>query len=119
MLGQRRRGIILRSPQKMYSRQSFTTRARARFAVAEYIENFYNRQRLHSSLGYRTPAEALADHQTRQQPDQRHTRNCPRSLTQVTRGSGATGCLSIDDGYEGVSMQVTNALNARGVNRPG
>ena len=47
---------------EMYYREKFTTRARARFAVAEYIEVFYNRQRLHSSLGYRTPAEALADH---------------------------------------------------------
>ena len=44
---------------EMYYRQSFPTRARARFAVAEYIEVFYNRQRLHSTLNYRTPAEAL------------------------------------------------------------
>ncbi|MDP9399233.1 MAG: IS3 family transposase, partial [Actinomycetota bacterium] len=36
--------------------------ARARFAVAEYIEVFYNRQRLHSTLGYRTPIEALTDY---------------------------------------------------------
>ena len=49
----------------MYYRQRFDTRAKARFAVAEYIEIFYNRQRLHSHLGYRTPAEALADHQDR------------------------------------------------------
>jgi transposase InsO family protein len=47
---------------EMYYRDKFPTRARARFAVAEYIEVFYNRQRLHSTLGYRTPAEALADH---------------------------------------------------------
>jgi putative transposase len=47
---------------EMYYRQSFTTRARARFAVAEYIEVFYNRKRLHSTLGYRTPFEALTDH---------------------------------------------------------
>ncbi|MDV8009250.1 IS3 family transposase [Rhodococcus sp. IEGM 1318] len=47
---------------EMYYRQRFGTRSRARFAVAEYIEVFYNRQRLHSTLGYRTPAEALAEY---------------------------------------------------------
>jgi putative transposase len=50
---------------EMYHREHFPTRARARFAVADYIEVFYNRTRLHSHLGYRTPAEALADHQSR------------------------------------------------------
>jgi putative transposase len=49
---------------EMYYRQSFATRARARFAVAEYIEVFYNRKRLHSTLGYRTPFEALTDYHT-------------------------------------------------------
>lgn len=49
----------------MYYRRRFPNRARARFAVAEYIEVFYNRQRLHSTLGYRTPTEALSDHQLR------------------------------------------------------
>lgn len=48
----------------MYHRQTFATRARARFAVAEYIEVFYNRRRLNSTLGYRTPFQALTDHQT-------------------------------------------------------
>ena len=38
----------------------FRTRAEARAAVFEYIEVFYNRQRLHSALGYQTPAEARA-----------------------------------------------------------
>lgn len=47
---------------EMYHRQFFPTRARARFAVAEYIEVFYNRKRLHSTLGYRTPFEALTNY---------------------------------------------------------
>jgi transposase InsO family protein len=49
---------------EMYYRESFTTRARARFAVADYIEVFYNRRRLHSTLGYRTPFEALTEFHT-------------------------------------------------------
>jgi putative transposase len=47
---------------EMYYRHTWPTQARARLAVAEYIEVFYNRKRLHSSLGYRTPFEALNDH---------------------------------------------------------
>ena len=39
----------------------FRTRAEAKAAVFEYGEIFYNRRRLHSGLGYRTPAEARAD----------------------------------------------------------
>ena len=48
---------------EMYHQQVFTTRPRARMAVAEYIEVFYNRQRPHSSLGYRTPAQTWSDHE--------------------------------------------------------
>ena len=47
---------------EMYYRQSFATRRRARFAVMQYIEVFYNRRRLHSTLGYRTPADVHAEH---------------------------------------------------------
>jgi putative transposase len=28
--------------------------------IAEYIEAFYNRCRIHSALGYKTPAETIA-----------------------------------------------------------
>ncbi len=49
---------------EMYYRYVFATKARARFAVAEFIEVFYNRKRMHSSFQYRTPAQALADYQT-------------------------------------------------------
>jgi transposase InsO family protein len=47
---------------EMYYQQSFQTRSRARCAVAEYIEVFYNRQRLHSTLGYRPPIEAFNEY---------------------------------------------------------
>ena len=38
----------------------FRTREAAKTAVFDYIEIFYNRQRLHSAVGYRTPVEACA-----------------------------------------------------------
>src|SRR5215213_6139151 len=47
----------------------FRTRAQARAAVFEYIEVFYNRQRLHSALGYRTPTEARASMEALTMPD--------------------------------------------------
>ena len=40
-------------------RTTFLTREHARKAIAHYIEVFYNRKRLHSALGYKTPVEAL------------------------------------------------------------
>jgi transposase InsO family protein len=39
----------------------FRTRRDAKAALFEYIEVFYNRQRRHSSVGYRTPAQARID----------------------------------------------------------
>lgn len=37
--------------------ERYPTRARARASIFEFIEVFYNRQRLHSTLGYCSPAE--------------------------------------------------------------
>ena len=39
-------------------RTTYPTRKRAREDIARYIELRYNRVRLHSALGYRTPQEA-------------------------------------------------------------
>ena len=33
-----------------------TTRAQANELITDYIEQFYNRRRIHQSLGYRTPS---------------------------------------------------------------
>lgn len=42
---------------ELIHRRAWPTRAGARRAIFEFIEVFYNRQRLHSSLGYLSPAE--------------------------------------------------------------
>jgi transposase InsO family protein len=42
---------------ELVHRQSFATRAQARAAIFEYVEVFYNRQRLHSALGYKSPVD--------------------------------------------------------------
>ena len=42
---------------ELIHRRGWPTRARVRQAIFEYIEVFYNRRRLHSSLGYLSPAE--------------------------------------------------------------
>ena len=42
---------------ELIGRIIYSSRLAAREAIFEYIEVFYNRQRLHSSLGYRTPLE--------------------------------------------------------------
>ena len=44
---------------------SFQTREEAKAAVFDYIEVFYNRQRLHSRIGYRTPVRAGGDDRDR------------------------------------------------------
>ena len=38
--------------------ETFKTRAEAKTGIAEYIEIFYNRQRIHSGLGYLTPQQS-------------------------------------------------------------
>jgi transposase InsO family protein len=38
-------------------RQRFGSRAEARSAIFDYIESFYNRRRLHSSIGYQSPLD--------------------------------------------------------------
>jgi transposase InsO family protein len=42
---------------EMHIDQPFNTKEEARLAVFDYIETFYNRRRLHSAIGYRSPID--------------------------------------------------------------
>ena len=46
---------------ELVSQMRFPSRQAARTAIFEYLETFYNTRRLHSSLGYRSPAEFEED----------------------------------------------------------
>ncbi len=43
---------------ELVHRERFATREEARRELLAYLEGYYNRQRLHSALGYRTPEQA-------------------------------------------------------------
>jgi transposase InsO family protein len=40
---------------ELVNHQQYATRQEARQSIFEYIEVFYNRKRMHSALGYRSP----------------------------------------------------------------
>ena len=46
---------------EVVNRLEFPSRQAAKTAIFEYLETFYNTRRLHSSLGYRSPAEFEED----------------------------------------------------------
>jgi transposase InsO family protein len=48
--------------KELVHRRSWPTRALLRDALFDYIEVFYNRRRLHSTIGYKTPAQAESDY---------------------------------------------------------
>ena len=72
-------------------RTAYPTRAHARADIARYIEFWYNRNRLHSGLAYRTPQESLeAWTKDRKQPE---SNTIPRS---ENFGADRTPSLHID-----------------------
>jgi transposase InsO family protein len=43
---------------ELVHQQRYETRAQARTEIVSWMEGFYNRQRIHSSIGYETPIDA-------------------------------------------------------------
>jgi transposase InsO family protein len=50
-------GLISTAKHELIHHESYTTREEARRSLFEYIEFSYDRRRLHSTFGYRSPAE--------------------------------------------------------------
>jgi transposase InsO family protein len=48
---------LFRSLKSEWIDEPFATRQQARHAVIDYLANYYNHERLHSTLNYRSPAE--------------------------------------------------------------
>jgi putative transposase len=46
---------------ELVSRMEYSTRQVAKTAIFEYLETFYNTRRLHSALGYKSPADFEED----------------------------------------------------------
>ena len=51
--------------REMYHRRAFESREAAKVACIDWIERFYNRSRPHSAIGYRHPADLMAEFQNR------------------------------------------------------
>ena len=53
---------------EMIDHEDFQTRAEAVVAIADFIDGFYNVQRMHSSIGYMSPVEFELRLMSRQEP---------------------------------------------------
>ena len=51
--------------KEMYHRRTSAARDEAKFACIEWIEGFHDRSRPHSAIGYRHPADLMAEFQSR------------------------------------------------------
>jgi hypothetical protein len=76
----------------------FESKAQARSTIFEYIEVYYNNQRLHSALGYQSPRQ----YESRYQPEKRTT----FSKEKVTATLCAEG---------GAKVKRANGINGRGL----
>ncbi|MGW1617320.1 integrase core domain-containing protein [Streptomyces sp. NPDC002285] len=77
---------------KLAHRTTLPTRAHAHRAIVRYIEIFYNRKRLHSRLGYKTPAEVHAEYEELQAAGIRRTLN---AAVREAQGPSGRSCQTM------------------------
>lgn len=75
--------------------ERFATRAAMQAEAFEHIEVFFNRKRLHSTLGYKSPARFMADWMAVQQQEKQVARN-PLVGRRKTEGTSIKGALQTD-----------------------
>src|SRR4051795_1900197 len=86
MLGQRgAESFFATLKNELIERRSWSSVAQVRTAVVEYIEVFYNRRRLHSSLGYLSPAEYEAQRIHHHRAAQAAQSGCPADRVTPTK----------------------------------
>jgi hypothetical protein len=81
--------------------QPFNTRQEAKQALFDYIEIFYNRQRLHSSLGYRSPVDYEAQLMVENTAPYVSEKSGQDQFTQVP-GAAATARWATEHSHPGV-----------------
>ena len=59
---------------ELIERESFADRSEARLAVFDYVEGFYNPQRLHSAIGYQSPVQYEREYYSRERSTLKESR---------------------------------------------
>lgn len=77
-------------------RHKFASRQQAGREIFDYIEVFYNRRRLHSALGYRSPEHFEREHIAKNKSTAAHPGGAPESQGGAQQGTGARGEQYLD-----------------------
>jgi transposase InsO family protein len=76
---------------EMIYRRTFITRRQAEGEIFDYIETFYNRKRLHSSLGYLSPEQFEREHKLKNKSLAEHPGEATGGQGGAQQGTGARG----------------------------
>jgi len=100
--------------RELVHRRTFASRAQARAAIFEWIEVFYNRERLHSAPGYKSPVDF--ENQINQTMSHASPRHCPPNRCKATiemmrarAGAEIALFISLDEPTKGMIKDAASA----------